>query len=238
MRVLVCAATRAERDACRRGILAAAAGGAAGGRAGGGATTHELLLTGVGPRRAARSLAARLARGSLPDVVVSSGFAGALSPGLALSSLITGARVSEWDGVARVPVDAGVLVCAPGLVRCDVVSSSTLVVSAEDALDGGSALAVADMESAALGREAARRGVPFAIVRVISDTPAHPLPAFMSPFAAAMAAEGTASRLASAGRGLRAAVAHPLAVVRLVQESARWLRALEDGWRSLAPWPA
>jgi nucleoside phosphorylase len=199
-----------------------------------------MLLTGVGPLRAARSLAQRLARGVLPDLVVSSGFAGALSPELALSSWVAGARVSEWNGHARVPVEAVALVCAPGLVRCDVLSSSTLI-SANDALDDavpdpGSGVVV-DMESAALAREAGRRGVPFAIVRLISDTPAHPLPSFVSPFAAALSAPTTASRVASAGRGLCAAVADPFAVVRLVRDSARWLRDLEDGWKRLGPWP-
>jgi hypothetical protein len=231
VRVLVCAATRAERDACSRGIVASS-----------GVAAHEMLLTGVGPLRAARSLAQRLARGVLPDLVVSSGFAGALSPQLALSSWIAGARVSEWNGVARVPVEAVSLVCAPGLLRCDVLSSSTLM-SANDALDHavptpGSGPIVVDMESAALAREAGRRGVRFAIVRLISDTPAHPLPSFVSPFAAAMSAPTTASRVAHAGRGLCAAVADPLAVARLVRESASWLRDLEDGWKRLGPWPA
>lgn len=229
MRVLVCAATRAEHDACRRGILASARSGDD--------EVHETLLTGVGPLRAAKSLAMRLARGVLPDLVVSSGFAGALGPELALSSWITGARVCEWDGAARVPVEAGALVCAPGLVRCDVVSSSTLM-SANRALRRGSLPMVADMESAALARASGQRGVPFAIVRLISDTPAQPLPAFVSSIASAMAAETTASRLASAGRGLRAALVDPRAVVRLVKDSARWLRDLEEGWKTLGPWPA
>ncbi len=68
MRALVCAATRAEHDACRRGILASRTGVP---------SAYEMLLTGVGPVRAARSLARRLARGGVPDLVVSSGFAGA-----------------------------------------------------------------------------------------------------------------------------------------------------------------
>lgn len=219
MRVLVCAATRAEHGACARGIGA----------------RHEVLLTGVGPARAARTLAERLARGALPDLVVSSGFAGALTPTLALGSWITGARVSEWDGALRLSVDVE-LVCAPGLVRCEVVSSSALV-APSDVPGAATTPLVADMESAALAREARRRGVAFAIVRLISDTPAHPLPAFVSPFAAALAATTTASRLAAAGRGLAAAAARPRDVVRLVTESGAWLRGLEDGWRALGAWP-
>jgi len=232
---LVCAATRAEHDACRRGILASGAGAAP--------SAYEMLLTGVGPLRAARSLAERLARGDLPDLVVSSGFAGALSPELALSSWITGARIREWNGKTSVAVELeGIaLVCAPGLMRCDVLSSST-VMSAEmtsGAVEPSrSAPLVADMESAALAREACRRGVRFGIARLISDTPAHPLPAFVSPFAAALAAPRGSSRLVAAGRGLFAAAGDPRAVVRFVEESSAWLRALEDGWKRLGkgPW--
>ena len=68
---------------------------------------------------------------------------------------------------------------------------------------------VVDMESAALARVAARWGVAFAVVRLISDTPAHPLPAFSAPFASAMAATTTGSRLSLAGRGLFGAIADP-----------------------------
>ncbi len=204
-----------------------------------------MLLTGVGPARAARALDRRLANGPLPDLVVSSGFAGALTPTLALSSWVTGARVSEWNASesAAVEVAGLVLVCALGLERCDVISSSTLVVpgasfpSARDHTRAGAAPRaplVVDMESAALAREARRRGVPFAVARLVSDTPAHPMPAFMAPFAAALAGEAAASRLVAAGRGVCAAVTAPRAVARFLRESSTWLRALEDGWMRLA----
>jgi hypothetical protein len=229
VRTLVCAATRAEHDACRRGIVAS--GGFA-------ASAYETLLTGVGPVRAAQALAARLARGELPDLVVSSGFAGALGHELPLATWATGARVREWDGATSVAIDVeGVaLVQAPGLAACDVLSSSVVMSQAllsDDAAGRAFAPLVADMESAALAREACRRGLSFAVARLISDTPAHPLPAFVSPFAAALAAPAVASRLRAAGRGLCAAALDPRAVVRFVEESSAWLRVLEDGWKRL-----
>jgi nucleoside phosphorylase len=230
VRGLVCAATRSELDACRRGIRAAT------GDAFDTSARFEMLLTGVGPARAARALGQRLANGPAPDLVVSSGFAGALSPTLALSSWVTGARVSEWSASesAAVEVAGLVLVCALGLERCDVISSSTLVVPGTRSLPAARpAPLVVDMESAALAREARRRGVPFAVARLVSDTPAHPMPAFMAPFAAALAGETAASRLIAAGRGVCAAAAAPRAVARFVRESSTWLRDLEDGWARL-----
>jgi nucleoside phosphorylase len=198
-----------------------------------------MLLTGVGPRRAERALAARLARGLLPDLVVSSGFAGALSPTLALSSWITAARLGEWDGVARVAVEGVALVEAfAGLVGCEVLSSGALlsassVGASAGATDATMPIAV-DMESVALARGAATKGVPFAVVRLVSDTPAHPLPPFLSPFTSALAATSHAARVTFAARGLRAALADPRAVARLLADGPTWLRRLEDGWRSFA----
>jgi nucleoside phosphorylase len=224
LRVLVCTATRAEHDACGRGIRASSR------------PDHELLLSGAGPARASRSLADRLARGLLPDLVVSSGFAGALSPSLAMSSWITGIRISEWNGFARVPVEGVAIVEGPSdLVRCDVLSSTALLSpSSLTPAHPGSTPLVVDMESAALAREAGRKGVAFAVVRVISDTPSHPLPSFLSPFASALSATTATSRLAFATRALGKAIADPRGVARLVTDSATWLQALEEGWRTLA----
>jgi hypothetical protein len=222
-RILVCVATRAEHAACERGIKTAA-------------HTHELLLTGVGPQRAARSLAERLRHGVQPDLVVSSGFAGAVSPALPLASWITATRVSEWNGAARIPVEDVVLIAGPPhLVRCEVLSSSVLVVGDELESDGSAPIAV-DMESAALARVAGQKGIRFAVARMISDTPAHPLPRFLSPFVSALSATTTTERLGALGRGLGRAVADPRGVVRLVKESSSWLRDLEAGWRELALW--
>jgi hypothetical protein len=218
-RVLVCAATKAEHDACKRGIARADA-------------RHEMLVTGVGPVRAARALAERLSRASLPDRVVSSGFAGALSASLALSTWITAATLAEYgheddDEHSRVPVEA-----FAGLVACEVRSSDTLV-SGE--VPGRSGLPIAvDMESVALARECARRGVAFTVVRLVSDTPAHPLPAFLSPFTSALAATEAAARIGHAARGVRAALADPRGVGRLLADGPMWLRRLEDGWHRFA----
>ncbi len=190
-----------------------------------------MLLTGVGPQRAARALAARLAHGSLPDLVVSSGFAGALTTTLALSSWITAVRLCEWEGDSRVAVeDVELLPAFPHLVACEVLSSSTL---ASTVLEGADPIAV-DMESVALAREAGRRGVPFTVVRLVTDTPAQPLPAFLAPFTAALAATTSRARVAHAARGIRSALADPRAAAQLLADGPRWLRALEEGWRTFA----
>jgi len=196
-----------------------------------------MLLTGVGPHRAAHSLEMRLARGERPDLVISSGFAGALSPTLALSSWVSGARVGEWNGARAVPVDGVALVKGPpGVVRCEVCSSSELAVGGAMTLADAAHPVVVDMESAALARVATRWEIAFAVVRLISDTPAHPLPAFSAPFASALAAMAAGERLSLAGRGLVGAMVDPRGVVRLVRQSLACLRELEAGWQRHAEW--
>jgi nucleoside phosphorylase len=219
--ILVCAATRAEHDACGRGIRSSAHDG------------YEMLLTGVGPVHAARTLAERLAHGPRPDLVVSAGFAGALGTTLALGSWVTAIRVHEWSGTTRVPVEVELVEGPADLHRCDVLSSSGLV-SSDVTVDEAYAPLVVDMESASLARESSRRGLPFSVLRLISDTPSHPLPSFLSPFASAMAATTTSSRIAHAARGLRSAFSRPRDVLHLLQDAPTWLRELEVGWRLLA----
>ena len=223
--VLVCAATRAEHDACARGLASS------------GRRDHELLLTGVGPARAAQSLARRLGEGSRPELVISTGFAGSLDEALDVGTWVTAARIGEWRDATRtlVPIDDVVLVEGPrSLVRCDVVSSSALITPARDASPRRARPLVVDMESAALAREAGRSGVAIAVVRMISDSPAHPLPAFLSSVTAAMSSTASSTeRLAHASRALAEAAVDPRGVAQLVVEGRSWLRRLEERWRSM-----
>jgi len=234
--LLVCAATRPEHDACANGIRDSGARG------------FEVLLVGVGPVHAARSLRARLARMPAPSRILSSGFAGALVGDVPLGAWITAQTLSEWKGESLVPMAdptplsatahlSDLFPCLP----CDVVSADHLVgrdsplrslafASSRRAL--GRPL-VADMESAALAREAG--GIPFSVVRLVSDTPEHPLPAFLSPFTAAMAGAGARTRLALVARGVGSALTDPRGVARILVEGRDWTKKLRDGFRTLAP---
>lgn len=225
MRVLVCAATRTEHDACEEGIAAAGIDPRV--------ATFEMLLTGVGPERARRSLEARLlARAgsssllSSPSLVVSTGFAGALDRSFARLSWVTATKVRD---VADVDLREG----PSEVARCEVVSSKELVATsgASASLEGG---VVVDMESAALAEVARSRSIPFMVLRLVSDTPDAPLPAFLSPFTNALAAETTSSRLRFAARGLRSALGDPRGVASLLREGREWTASLRDGWSRFA----
>jgi len=227
VRVVVCAATRTEHDACEEGIAAAGIDPRV--------ATFEMLLTGVGPDRARRALEARLpsiARSSSPSspsspsLVVSTGFAGALDRSFARLSWVTAAKVRD---VADVDLREGPSEAA----RCEVVSSKELVATsgASASLEAG---VVVDMESAALAEVARARSIPFMVLRLVSDTPDAPLPAFLSPFTNALAAETTSSRLRFAARGLRSALGDPRGVASLLREGREWTTSLRDGWSRFA----
>jgi hypothetical protein len=217
--IVVCAATGAEAAACRDGIRDAGVQGL------------EVLRTGVGPERAARALRARLAVAPRPTLVVSSGFAGALTPGLEVGGFVTAGEVLEptAGGVARVPLGPGALRLAPASARAAVVSSAGVLQPPVPV----AAPAAADMESAALARVAAAAGVPFAVYRLVSDGPAAPLPPVARSAAAILAAPWS-GRAPHAARAAWDVLRAPGEAAALVRDGLAWTRRLRAGWRDRA----
>jgi adenosylhomocysteine nucleosidase len=206
MATLLCAATRIEAEACARGSGA------------------EVLRTGVGAACAGAALEERIAR-SKPSRIVSTGFAGAT--GLAPLVWVRAARVFGTDGEA---IDVTLVDGPDDAIACDVHEVADLVT--QHAREGQR---VVDMESAALARVAAAHGLPFAVVRLVTDTPAAPLPAFLGAFTAAMAARGP-RRAAHALRGIRDLVRSPADALALARAGKRWPAALTERWRRARGW--
>lgn len=208
--ILACAATRTEAGACA-------------------ASGVEVLRTGVGPERAGAALTRRLARGPRPSLIVSSGFAGALSADLPLHACITARTVSRLeDGRAvAVPLGPGALRAAPGAPRCALLSASHVTRAEVPALPPPSAV---DMESAALAEVAAAAGIPFAVLRVVTDTPAAPFPSFVADLGAALGAGSASARLGAAARAARSVIRSPGAALTFARVSLAARRALAGAW--------
>lgn len=138
--------------------------------------------TGMGPRRARAAVASMVADPATALLVV--GFGGGLSHESELGEAIVAERVvavndqgcQEGSSIACSAVDAlFTALSASGLaVRRGMVASVGEIVTgqARERMSSSGALAV-DMESAWLAQAA--KGRPFAVVRILSDTPRHEL---------------------------------------------------------------
>lgn len=182
-----------------------------------GAPAFATLLTGVGPEHARRALSDYLTR-ERPALVVSTGFAGALG-GVDVGTWVTATRIDGVEVELRTGPAVGV----------ELTEASALVTAPRG--EGG----VVDMESAALARVAQSHDLPLMVLRLVSDSPDHPLPAFLAPFTDAMSATRKRDWALGALRGVRGALADPRGVARLVRDGRQWTKELETGWRRFAP---
>lgn len=140
-------------------------------------------MSGTGPEAAERA-AFRLAEEGV-DALASWGCAAALAPGLKPGDLIVPEAVRSADGTVCVPdwewrralVEA--LGAQMPITGGDLAESRGLVADADAKrlLRDATSAAAVDMESAAVGRVAASRNLPFVTVRAIADTAAMHLPA-------------------------------------------------------------
>jgi adenosylhomocysteine nucleosidase len=153
--ILVCFATREEAAPFRRL-----------------APGHvHVLLTGIGPRNARRSLAEALRSRTAGAfaLVVSSGFAGGLDPALPAGQIVFNA-----DSHAALAVDLERLGARPAQFHC----APRIAVTAREkaALREATGADAVEMESLAIGEVCREHGVPCVTVRVISDTADEDLP--------------------------------------------------------------
>jgi len=155
-------------------------------RSGGGfITTHDGILVAVsGIGGAAAAMAANLLADAGATSLVSWGLAGGLDPRLAAGTICLPDEVLTADG-ARFTTDhhRRELVGAAIGARRAVVNGTLLAsehsiddVAGKAAAFRDTGAAVVDMESIAIARVAALRGLPFIAIRVIVDTAADTLP--------------------------------------------------------------
>ncbi len=251
VRALVCAATLPEARAVERGIRGVV----------GSTLAFEVLRTGMGLRAARRTLERELFcrstdsaphGSSMPDLIISTGFAGTLDAQMVPGSWVLGDHVLLWLNPPR----PGISVIAPGGTvavdwlkpaadalgaRGSTVLSSPLLVAYDPTLNEVMSRrqgpVAVDMESAALAEVARRYGVPFAVLRLVTDTPDQPLPGFVYGFANALSFDArltVAARARHAARGAVAVATRPQDLIRFVQASMDWGKTLESGWRRIA----
>ncbi len=178
-------------------------------------------MTGDGAARASASVSFLL-REFPVSFLVGAGAAGALVPSVRAGEIVVATRLVDEGGEAPSP-DAGSISSAVALgakpativtVARPCCSSKEKGALAAHFAPCDSSPAVADMESAAWARAAASRGVPFLILRVVSDTFEEDLPGFLS---SCLSPDGSIDRAAVARRLIR----HPAALPALLRTRKR-----------------
>lgn len=129
----------------------------------------RVLLTGMGLRNARDKIAEALNRGPLPSLVISSGFAGGLKPGLSRGTVVyeVGERF-KWEAALK---NAGAV---PGAFHCASRVAATIAEKA--ALRQRTGADAVDMESLSIQEACRHRRVPSVTIRVILDTAEEDLP--------------------------------------------------------------
>ena len=156
--VLICAATRWEHAPLERRLAARA----------------TLLKTGMGARNAGRALAG-LEGPSRFQLVISSGFAGALQPGMRTGDIVAdlqGAPIEILEAARQAALERKTAVHYGKICHSDAV----LGPQEKAALGRERRAGAADMESRAIGQWAEGRGISFLAIRVVLDEVGDRLP--------------------------------------------------------------
>lgn len=216
--VLVCAATAVEAQACRLGLR-------------GVERRVEVLQTGMGVVAAAEALRRRLETAPRPRWLISSGFAGSRDESVNLGAWLFADSLRH--GTLDVPVSGlldGALAQVPLPARRAEFVTVDLVVGAGEGAQAGVAV---DMESAALGRLAYDVGIPFDVLRVVSDTVVQPVPDALAELSQAVLKKEALARWRGMFWSATLAAQSPRAMLGFVLRSALLPRVLAEGWRHL-----
>lgn len=160
-----------------------------------GAVRGLLALSGIGAG-AAREAAALLTAQFRPDLLVSAGFGGALTPELPPGALVLGESFYRFDpaaealtSIAAPPSPRPIPELLAPLTTAGLAAFSGSIVSTpyiiHKARQGGVltslTLPVLDLESAAVAEAARAESIPFLGLRAITDTAAEEIPDFLAP---------------------------------------------------------
>jgi nucleoside phosphorylase len=135
----------------------------------------EVLHTGVG-EKFCRQRVARFLQDQQFDLLISTGFAGALRDDLKVGDLLLAKNFSTIDLNER----SSMLSSFP-IHMADLLTVSALIDSSEERekIARASGAAAVDMETEFIARDCAEHGIPLLSLRVITDTPRQPFPAPM-----------------------------------------------------------
>jgi nucleoside phosphorylase len=177
--------------------------------------TVEVLHTGVG-EKVCRQRVANFLRGQQFELLISAGFAGALSDQLQVGDLLLAKNFSTVEltevssSFSRLPIHEADLLTVRALIDSN---------DERNEIARTSGAAAVDMETEFIARACAEHGIPLLSLRVITDTPREPFPA---PPNVLFNIEQQQTRFPTLATFF---LAHPNRVPRLVQFARRIARA-------------
>ncbi len=184
---------------------------------------HEAVFAanGVGASRAAAAFDATVTDFG-PDVVISTGFCGALCPELGLSDvLVAEAIMGPGACYPSLPL-SGAGMFQTGLIY----SSDRIVRTAEEKRKlRATGAAVVEMEALGIAQRAQKTGLPFYCVRAVTDLADEDM---MNDFAAALRSDGHFDTIVILGNALRRPSVRVPELIRLRNRCVRATRALGD----------
>jgi len=137
---------------------------------------HEVTLLEAGMGLLNAGWAASALAAEKPDLMISTGFGGAVLAGLRVGDAVMAERVLQWNGSGFENVSVGfygrnALAETLAIHRGSFITSDVILNKRSTAriLPPGTANPVLEMESSAVARVAAAHGIPFLAMRVISD---------------------------------------------------------------------
>jgi adenosylhomocysteine nucleosidase len=133
----------------------------------------EVLHTGVG-EKVCRQRLGKFLEDQQFDLLISTGFAGALNDELQVGNLLLAKNFStiepneKHSSFSRLPIQTADLLTAPALIDSSDERTEIARISG---------VAAVDMETESIARACAAHGIPLLSLRVITDTPREPFPA-------------------------------------------------------------
>jgi hypothetical protein len=222
VKILVCAATPVEALACERGIEKS------------GDSRFEILQTGMGMENARQALRTRLYKGK-PDLVISSGFAGIWSGEFEIGDWIGASEI--WS---RVDSKFSKIPCA---LKPSAASVSGPLVSVDEIgkiptsnlpAELTATRVAVDMESAGLAQICLENELQLTVFRMVTDTPAHPLPEFVSTWTSAFQTPKWEDKFKFGSKGLIEAAQNFGTVKKFLVDGRQWALDLQQGWQENA----
>lgn len=203
-----------------------------------------VALSGMGPA-AARRAGETLIRRCRPELLVSLGFGGALTPGLAAGDVVLGETFWHYDPDTRElrassqPASRSLTHLPQALKKAGLTIINGSVVSTTRIIHKGNQSAplsglphpVLDLETAILAELAAAQALPFLSLRGITDTATEEIPEFLRRAADQEAAVGVTTALAWLAQDFR----RLQDLLRLWRRSRRAAQALSEALMIL--WP-